>query len=122
MSPTPQRKGSGGAAKARQIQERPAAPAAPRLDPSNRDGEFLPNPQPAKKTGRAAPETYDLRVIGPHTVGGVAPGGRVSMELTEGQLTALLYGGHVEAWTEDPEPEDQPPAQEPEPVTSEVER
>jgi hypothetical protein len=104
MTPQPQRKGTGGAAKAKQIQERPAAPAAPRLDPGNRDGEFLPNPQPAKKTGPAAPETYDLRVIGPHAVGGVAPGGRVVLDLTGGQLAALLHGGHVEAWTEDPEP------------------
>lgn len=103
MSPAQQRRKSG-PAEAPKIQDRPAPPAAPKapvLDPSNRDGEFPPNPEsPKKQVGEQAAE-YDLRVVGPKAVGGVVAPGKVTMTLTQGQLDALLFGGHVEAWTED---------------------
>lgn len=106
MTPPRQRSGSGGAARAPQIQDRPAAPATKKepkavLDPSNRDGEFPPNPVPPKKASGPQAEEYDLRVVGPKEVGGVKAPGKVTMTLTQGQLDALLFGGHVEAWTED---------------------
>lgn len=108
---TPPRQRKAGPAEAPKIQDRPAGPAAPKvLDPDNRDGEFLPNPTAPHKAGPAVAETYDLRVVGPREVGGVRAPGKVSMELTPRQLDALLFGGHVEAWTEDSEPEDKPPA------------
>lgn len=104
MSPAQQRRGSGGPAKQKPIQDRPADPAprkAPVLDPNNRDGEFPPNPETPKKVTGPQTEEYDLRVIGPKEVGGVKAPGKVTMTLTQGQLDALLFGGHVEAWTED---------------------
>lgn len=101
---TPPRERKSGPAQAPKIQDRPAAPAAPKapvLDPDNRDGEFLPNPAPVPREGRPKAEERDLRVTGPKEVGGVVAPGRVSITLTEAQLDALISGGHVEPWTDD---------------------
>jgi hypothetical protein len=73
------------AAAAPLIQDRPAEPAQV----------FAPNPVVGVRRGR--PEPYDryLKVVGPKEVGGVRAPGWVVMSLTDGQLEALIAGGHV---------------------------
>lgn len=116
MSPTRQRKS--GPAEAPKIQHRPAEPAPPKkkqppLDPSNRDGEFPPNPELPVREGRPEAKPRQLKVVGPKAVFGVEAPGWVEADLTEAQLDALLDGGHVEDWTgvegwgKDPAPENE---------------
>jgi hypothetical protein len=97
MSPTQRRKSS--PAEAPKIQDRPAAPAKKKA-PEPPAEEFPPNPEVPVKAGPEEPTERTLRVTGPKEVGGVAPGGRVVMSLTDGQYEALRRGHHVEPWTD----------------------
>lgn len=118
---TPPRQRKAGPAEAPLIQDRPAAPAQKRpvLDPANRDGEFLPNPVPSPRQGRLEPYTRYLKVVGPKEVGGVMAPGWVTMNLTDPELEALIWGGHVvdypagAGWGSDDTPESEPGAEAP---------
>jgi len=105
MTPARQRKAAE-PAEAPKIQDRPAAPArkkAPSSEPPADD--FPPNPVPPVKAGAEKPTERELKVTGPKEVGGVAPGGRVVLTLTDGQYEALRRSHHVAPWTEQ---DDQP--------------
>lgn len=78
------------AAAAPLIQDRPADPP-----PRESTEKFAPNPVPGRRAGRPAPYDRYLKVIGPKEVGGVRAPGWVVMSLTDGQLAALVAGGHV---------------------------
>jgi hypothetical protein len=104
MTPARQRRSSG-PAEAPKIQDRPAAPAKKKAPEPPASGDFPPNPVVPVKAGPEQPTERTLRVTGPREVGGVAPGGRVVMTLTDGQYEALRRSHHVEPWTEQ---DDQP--------------
>lgn len=95
-------------AKAPLIQDRPADPVRDRVpDAQDGGGGFPPNPVPGVRRGRPGPTDRDLRVVGPKEVGGVRKPGRVTMSLTEDQLSALIAGGHVEPWQDQGENPDE---------------
>lgn len=102
MTPPRDRRGTGGPARAPELQPRPAAPAQPK------DG-FPPNPVVARKSGPEQPTDRTYRVVGPKAVGGVLAPGTVVLSLTDGQAEALESGGHVEPYVPDAD-QDEPTA------------
>ena len=104
MSPTQRRKAAGPAEQPK-IQDRPAAPARKKAPEPPAADDFPPNPVPPVRVGPEKPTERELKVTGPKEVGGVAPGGRVVMTLTDGQYEALRRSHHVAPWTEQ---DDQP--------------
>lgn len=49
----------------------------------------------ARRRGPELPSDRLLKVVGPKVVGGASRGEFVTMSLTDGQLDALIKGGHV---------------------------
>jgi hypothetical protein len=111
---TPPRRKSA-AASAPLIQDRPAEPVRDRSDAQGgQGGGFPPNPVPGVRKGPPRPVTRYLKVTGPHEVHGVKAPGWLQVDLTDGEVSALVAGGHVmdypagAGWGEDPKTEDSP--------------